>query len=170
MKHFITIFLIFVGLFFRQVVIGQTSYCDKAKISKADKKLIEQFWTDFKKAVNTSDKIKLASLIKFPFNCDYCILDSAKNKSYDYLKVTKKLFDKKQFKIFFDPKLKKTINKYPTLFDILSITTDGTGRKCDLNFGYGSVEPSKTWEGQQHFFSIKKVNGKFLITSAWTVP
>jgi len=121
-------------------------------------------------AVNTEDKLKLSSLIKFSFNCDYCILDSAKDKNYDYLKVTKKLFDKKQYKIFFDIKLKREINKHTTLLDILSITTDGTGKKCDLNFGYASVEPSKTWEGQQHFFTIVKSNGKFLITSTWTVP
>ena len=170
MKCFIKIILVSASLFFGQFSIGQTSYCDKSKISKADKKLIEQFWTDFKMAVNTEDKLKLSSLIKFSFNCDYCILDSAKDKNYDYLKVTKKLFDKKQYKIFFDIKLKREINKHTTLLDILSITTDGTGKKCDLNFGYASVEPSKTWEGQQHFFTIVKSNGKFLITSTWTVP
>ena len=150
--------------------MGQTSDCEKAKTSKSDRKLIEQFWTNFKRAVNTEDKTELSFLIKFPFNCDYCIFDSTKDKNYDYLKVTRKLFDNKQFKIFFDNKLKKTINKFPTLFDILSVTTDGTGKKCDFNFSYISVEPSKTWEGQQHFFSIGKINGKFLITSAWTVP
>ena len=162
--------MFFVSLLVGQISVGQISYCDKAKISKADRKLIEQFWTDFKKAVNTGDKAKLSSLIKFSFNCDYCILDSTKDKNYDYLKVTRKLFDKKQYKIFFDIKLKKTINKYSNLFGILSITTDGTGKLCDLNFGYASVQPSTTWEGQQHFFTIQKFNGKFLITSAWTVP
>jgi hypothetical protein len=49
------------------------------------------------------------------------------------------------------------------------VTTDGKGENCDLIFGYVSVEASKTWEGQQHFFTIAKVNGKFLITSAWTI-
>ena len=153
-----------------QISIGQTSYCDKSKISKADKVLIEQFWTDLKKAVNQEDKAKLSLLVQFPFNCDYCIQDSAKDKNYDYLKVTKELFEKKQYKIFFNIKLKKEINKQTALFDLLSITTDGTGKKCDLNFGYASVEPSSTWEGQQRLFSIAKKNGKFLITSAWTIP
>ena len=134
-------------------------------MSKADRKLIEQFWVEFKQAVNTKDKVKLSSLINFSFNCDYCIIDSTKDPNYEYLKVTRKLFDKKQHKIFFDKKLLNTINKYPRLFNLLSITTDGTGKICDLNFGYASVEPSKTWEGQQHFFTIRKINKKFLITS-----
>ena len=170
MKYLTILFLLFISLFFRQVSIGQSSYCDKAKISKADKKLIEQFWAGFKKAVNTKDKIKLSSLIKFSFNCDYCIVGRANNKQNNYVKVTKKLFDKNQYKIFFEPKLKNTINKYSILFDILSITSDGTGKNCSLNFGYGSIGPSKDWEGQQHFFSLDKINGKFLITSAWTIP
>ena len=174
MKKIFTCFIkIFLGSFLllvAKITFGQNSYCDKSNISKADKELIEQFWTDFKKAINDKDKAKLTSLIKFSFNCDYCILDSAKEKNYDYLTVTKTLFEKRQYKIFFDPKLVGAVNKYPNLFDILSITTDGTGEQCDLNFGYASVEPSKDWEGQQHFFSIKKIKGKFLITSAWTVP
>ena len=161
--------MFFVSLLIGKISIAQISYCDKAKISKADRKLIEQFWTDFKKAVNTGDKAKLSSLIKFSFNCDYCILDSTKDKNYDYLKVTRKLFDKKQYKIFFDTKLRNTINKDSSLFNVLSIITDGTRKICYLNFGYASVEPSKTWEGQQHFFTIRKINKKFIITSAWTV-
>lgn len=170
LKYFTISFLLFISLFFGQVSIGQSSYCDKAKISKADKKLIEQFWAGFKKAVNTKDKIKLSSLIKFSFNCDYCIVGTTNNKRNNYLKVTKKLFDKNQYKIFFDPKLKNTINKYPILFDILSIASDGTGKNCSFNFGYAAVEPSKNWEGQQHLFSLDKIKGKFLITSAYTIP
>jgi hypothetical protein len=153
-----------------QTLFGQTPTCDKSKISQTDKELLKQFSIEFKKAINSENKIALASLIKFPFNCDYCILDIAKDKNYNYLRVTKKLFDKEQYKIFFDTKLKTTINKYSTVFDILLMTYDETGKICEYNFGYGSVEPSKEWEGQQHFFSLEKVNGKYFITSAWTVP
>lgn len=113
---------------------------------------------------------KLSFLIKFSLNCDYCIAGLANYKQNNYLKVTKKLFDKNKYKIFFEPKLKNTINKYPILFDILSITSDGTGKNYSFNFGYAAVEPSKDLEGQQYFLSLDKINGKFLITSAWTIP
>jgi len=152
------------------VSFGQTSYCDTSTISAADKILIEQFWIGFKNAVNAEDKLKLETFINLPFNCDYCIPGSGKETNVDLLKVTKKSFDQNQYKIFFDPKLKQTINKYSNLVDILSFTYDDTGKKCSLNFGYVSVEPSKDWEGQQHFFSLDKIHGKFLITSVWTVP
>ena len=134
--------MIFASLLIGQISIGQMSYCDKTKISKADRKLIEQFWTDFKKAVNTENKAKLSSLIKFSFSCDYCILDSTKGRNYDYLKVTRKLFDKKQYKIFFDTKLKKTINKYSILFDIFilfGIMTKLYDRSCLQSFEGGSL-------------------------------
>ncbi len=157
-------------LFFGQVLFGQTYYCDKAHISQTDKQLIEQFWVDFKTAINTKDKVRLSSLIQFSFTCDYCIADTSKDKNDAYLRVTKALFNSAQYKIFFDPKLVKTANKSTSLFSILFITKNDTSKLCDLNFGYASVEPSKQWEGQQHFFTIEKINDKFLITSAWTVP
>ena len=168
MTHLQKIFAILIFTLLGQSLFAQTPNCDKLKLTAADKKLLTQFWTDFKSAINSENKIKLASLVKFPFNCDYCILDTKKEKDYDYLKVTKKLFDKGQYKIFFDPKLKKTVNKNGNLLDILFVAFEN--KKCFYNFSYASVEPSKEWEGQQHFFSLNKINGKYFITSAWTVP
>jgi hypothetical protein len=149
---------------------GQAIYCTKSEISKIDSVLIEQFWADFKSAINNEDKAKLASLIRFSFNCDYCVLDSIKEKNYDYLKVSKKLFNRQQYAIFFDTKLKNTANRYDKLFDILSVSNDEAGKVCQLSFSYVSFERTNTWEGQQHFFTIKKVRQKFLITAAWTIP
>ena len=160
--------LLFIFALLGQSLFAQTSNCNKSKLTVADKKLLTQFWTDFKSAINYENKIKLAFLVKFPFNCDYCIRDTTKEKNYAYLKVTKKLFDKGQYKIFFDLKLKKTINKNANLLDILFV--DYENKKCFYNFSYASVESSKEWEGQQHFFSLQKINGKYFITSAWTVP
>lgn len=170
MKNHIAILLLFIISFVGPASFGQTSYCDTSTISVADKILIEQFWIGFKNAVNAEDKLKLETFINFPFNCDYCIPGSGKEPNDDFFTVTKKLYNENQYKIFFDPKLKQTINKYSNLVDILSFTYDDTGKKCSLNFGYVSVEPSKDWEGQQRFFSLDKIHGKFLITSAWTVP
>jgi hypothetical protein len=168
LRHLQKIFAILIFTLLGQNLFAQTRNCDKSKLTVADKKLLTQFWTDFKSAINSENKIKLASLVKFPFKCDYCILDTTKEKDYDYLKVTKKLFDKGQYKIFFDQKLKKTVNKNVNLLDILFVVFEN--KKCFYNFSYTSVEPSKEWEGQQHFFSLNKINGKYFITSAWTVP
>jgi hypothetical protein len=73
--------------------------CDSTAL-QTDKVLLQQFWTTFKQAVNNKDKTQLASLCRFPFNCDYCILDSAKQNAEPPIKVTKASFDKSQYKIF----------------------------------------------------------------------
>ena len=162
------IFSILIFALLGQSLFAQTPNFDKSKLTAADKKLLTQFWTDFKSAINSKNKIKLSSLVKFPFNCDYCIVDTTKDKDYDYLKVTKNFFDKGQYKIFFDQKLKKTVNRNVSLLEILFVAFEN--KKYFYNFSYASVEPSKEWEGQQHFFSLNKINGKYFITSAWTVP
>jgi len=51
---------------------GQSS-CDKEKLSKEDKALLQQFCISFKKAVIAKEQYKLAELISFPFTCSYCI-------------------------------------------------------------------------------------------------
>lgn len=168
LRHLQKIFSILIFTLLGQSLFAQTPNCDKSKLTAADKKLLTQFWTDFKSAINSENKIKLASLVKFPFNCDYCLLDTAKEKNYDYLKVTKGLFDKGQYKIFFDPKLKRIVNNNADLLNILFMTLEDN--KCYYNFSYASVEPSKKWEGQQHFFTLEKINGRYFITSAWTAP
>ena len=154
-------------ILFMQSVLGQSSLCDKNNLTASDKKMLSEFWTGFTTAVNSDDPVRLASYIKFPFKCDYCILDSTKEKT-NYLNVTKQMFKKKQYKIFLDSKLKKQLNKTKSILEILYVAFEN--KKCLLNFYYTSVDPSIQWEGQQHFFSLEKLNGKFLITGAWTVP
>lgn len=146
---------------------GQNINCDKSKLSNSDKKLLIQFWNKFKRAVNSENKTELTTLIKFPFSCDYCVIDTGKERNSPYLKVTKRLFEKGQYKIFLDNKLKKLVNA-SYILDILSTVSENN--KCYYDFSYGSIEPSKITEGQQHFFSLNKINGEFVITSASTVP
>ena len=78
------------------------------------------------------------------------------------------MFDERQYKIFFDDKLIDRINKNINLLDILIIIEEE--KTCRYTFWYNSVEPSKDWEGQQHFFTLQKIKGKFVIASTWTVP
>ena len=69
--------------------------CDSAEL-RNDKILLQKFWTEFKAAINYKDRTKLASLWRFPFACDYCIVDSTKPDDKPY-KVTRRIFDKTQY-------------------------------------------------------------------------
>jgi len=166
MKIRLTITLLFALILNAQLVFAQTNNCDIEKITKNDKQLINDFWTNFKTAVNKKDKVALSSLIKFPIICDYCQGLSSKQL---YVKLSEKEFKEKYFEFFLDPKLMKRVNETQDIFSILVINKDEAG-KCGIDFGYNSIEHSETSEGQQHFFSLKKVKGKYLITSAWTMP
>ncbi|QSW89701.1 hypothetical protein J0383_02540 [Flavobacterium endoglycinae] len=165
MKILLNIFL-FAFILNTKFILAQTDNCDIEKITKADKQLLNEFWVDFKTAINGNDKEALSSLIKFPIICDYCKPSSAKQP---YIKLSEKQFKEKYFELFLDPKLIKRINDTESLFSILVVNKDESG-KCGLDFGYSSIEPSETSEGKQHFFSLKKVKDKYLITSAWTIP
>src|SRR6059058_5174567 len=74
--------------------------CDSINL-QAEKVQLQNFWFAFKEAINQKDKVKLASLVRFPFTCDYCVIDSDKQSDKPYIKVTKVVFDKSQYQIFF---------------------------------------------------------------------
>ena len=149
-----------------QFLCAQNDNFDIRKLKNEDKQLLSEYWINFKNAVNTKDKVALSSLIKFPLICDYCQEVGSKQLN---VKIFKNQFEKKYFEIFLDPKLIKRINNTQDIFSILIETCDATGKKCVLNFGYGSIEPSKISEGRQHFFSLEKIKNKYYITSAWTI-
>ncbi|MFN8265220.1 MAG: hypothetical protein U0T11_04080 [Chitinophagaceae bacterium] len=163
------IFLLSILLFATNLALGQNLPCEKTNISKSDQILLEQFWRDFKIVLNNKDKKGLSSLIKFPFNCDYCINDSSLNNPKPYLRISKKIFKKSQYKIFSDARLLITLNNN-NLLDILDFSTSDDGKSCVISFSYISIPASKSQGGQQHFFTLKKRGGRFLITSAWSVP
>jgi len=144
--------------------------CDSS-ILQADKVLLQNFWTDFKTAINNKDKTKLASLCRFPFTCDYCILDSSKASNKPYIKVTKTTFNESQYEIFFAVRLVKEINKHlPQDFFIFQPYYNTVDKKCSYSFGYIARDENAQHPGMQHFFDIQKVNGQFKIISAWTLP
>ncbi|WP_276504553.1 hypothetical protein [Terrimonas pollutisoli] len=134
--------------------------------------LLQKFWMEFKHAVNKKDKNKLTSLCHFPFNCDYCILDSVKQSDKLYVKVTKTEFDKSQYKIFFTERLLKEVNKYnlPQDIFIFRLYYNTIDKKCSYSFGYVAREENAQHPGRQHFFDIQKINGQFKIISTWTIP
>ena len=147
------------------------SRCDSSTLQN-DKAQLQSFWTTFKIAINNKDKAKMKSLCSFPFNCDYCILDSSKSDDKPYHKITKALFDKSQYQIFFAPRLVQEVNKHSLPQDLFIFQPYfNTGdKKCSYSFSYISVEENAQHPGMQHFFDIQKIKGQFKIISTWTVP
>ena len=145
--------------------------CDSTNLQK-DKVPLQKFWTTFQKAINKNNKAKLASLCRFPFNCDYCILDSTKSSDKPYHKVTKAAFDKSQYQIFFTSRLVKEVNKHnlPQDLFIFQPYFNTVDKKCSYSFSYIAVDENAQHPGMQHFFDIQKIKGQFKIISVWTVP
>ena len=159
--------LTIIGLLICAESIGQQKY-DSLSV-RADSALLHSFWTEFKQAINNRDKVKLSGLCHFPFNCDYCILDTSKPSNKHYIKVTKTLFDKSQYKIFFADRLIKEINRHNDI-PISQPDFDSSDKRRYYSISYIAREENKQHPGQQHFFDIQKINGQFKIISAWTLP
>ena len=145
--------------------------CDSTNL-QADKDQLRMFWIALKESVNRKDKEKLSELVSFPFNCDYCIVDSAKGINKPYIKVTKTSFDKSQYQIFFAERLVTEINRrsFPADDSIFQSYYNTISKKCSYSFGYTVRDETSQHPGMQHFFDIQKVNGRFKISSAWTLP
>jgi hypothetical protein len=146
--------------------------CDSPSLSKTDLVLLQNFWIQFKEAINNKDKTKLANLCRFPFNCDYCVLDSNNSNDKPYIKVTKTLFGRSQYKIFLTERLIKEVNKHnlPDDISIFQPYYNTVDKKCSFSFSYIVVEENMHHPGMQHFFDIQKVNNQFKIISTWTIP
>jgi hypothetical protein len=145
--------------------------CDTADL-RADKILLQKFWGEFKAAINQKDRTKLASLCRFPFTCDYCIVDSTQPNNKPYIKVTKTTFYKTQYQIFFADKLIKEVNKHNLPQDLFVFHPyyNTVDKKCSYSFQYIATDENAQHPGMQHFFDIQKVNGQFKIISTWTIP
>jgi hypothetical protein len=167
MKHSL---LIILGLLAAACSFSQQR-CNNTNL-QADKVLLQNFWTAFKDAVNNKDKAKLESLCRFPFTCDYCILDSNKQRSKPYIKVTKAMFDRSQYQIFFADRLviETTKHNLPQDLFIFQPYFNTFDKKCSYSFQYIAREENAQHPGMQHWFDIQNENGQFKIISAWTLP
>ena len=163
-------FIIILGLLIAGYSYSQQE-CDSTDL-QADKFQLQNFWTAFKDAVNQKDKVKLAALVRFPFTCDYCIIDSAKQSNKSHIKVARAVFDHSQYQIFFADRLVTEINKHnlPQDLFIFQPYYNTVDKKCSYSFQYVARNENFQHPGMQHFFDIQKVNGKFKIISAWTLP
>lgn len=162
--------LLAIGLLVALNLFGQDT-CSISKLTQQDRALLKQFLVDFKAAVVERNKTKLASLCQFSFACDYCVLDSTNQTYKPYVNVSRKEFEKSQYQIFFEERLRRAVIKYQSLEDFIVTTYyDSTTKRCRYSFMYVVREENQQHPGMQRFFDVQKVKGKFKIISTWTVP
>jgi hypothetical protein len=168
MSRILTLLL---ALLFSVFVNGQGTSLP-LKISVEDSIKLNDFWTSFKKAVNKKNKMELAALCRFPFFCWPCIVDTTLEPNNGItIHVTKTLFFKSQYRLFFDKPIVDVINKYSNFeIDIFSQDFDNRSKPKGFMFPYTIIAPSKTWEGLQGFIYLDKIDNKYKITGIDTVP
>ena len=151
------------SLFLAIITYGQPIQTDRL-ISKKDSILLNSFWAEFKKAINTNNKNELASLCVFPFYCAPCRNDSLfKGNNETAIKITKQLFVESQYKVFLADSVKKEVNDFRSY---LVSTFDQKG----FMFIYHLKGPRENWEGIQGIIYLYKLRGKYRITAIDTHP
>lgn len=86
------------------------------------------------------------------------------------MKVTKQLFHKKHYKIFFEQVLKTEVKKHQK-FNVKFFHPyfNQEVKIHGISFLYTRVPPSDHWEGVQGMISLEKKDGKFKITGIETI-
>lgn len=163
-KRFLSFLLLFIALGAQ----GQTP-CDLTRLSPQKKNALAAFAQQFQSAIVSQDKAKLAGLIRFPFPCSQCVPDSSEENSRTYYTISYPEFERAQYRIFFTPYLLEALGDQD-LLQLIQVDERGKGGPCSYSVSYPIVKPSTKWEGQQGFFSIRYVGGKYKIVSAWMVP
>jgi hypothetical protein len=154
----LAITLIFLGL--SLFTLGQKK-CDQQK--QNDSILLLKFSADLKKAVLTYDMNKIASFFKFPFLNKRCVADDNTNK--DSL-ISRKAFVTSKYGDFFGCWFSETISKGYISYE-LKVSQEGQG--CKFTFNYPACFPSYITRSscKTHNFFVEKINGRYMITSAW---
>jgi hypothetical protein len=135
------------------------------KFFNSEKKELKRFWTNLRSAVNNPKSNNLHKLCFFPFTTTFCITDTSKRP---YFSVNKNNFAKYKNCLFYSSNFVETINKIE-IIDILQTGIAENG-SCILTFSFPIIRSSTQGEGLQGFYSLKRINGKYRIISAWTVP
>ena len=138
--------------------LGQKN-CEHQK--KIDSILLLKFSADLKKAVLTHDMNKIASFFKFPFLNKPCVLDNDSSKDSF---ISRKTFMTSEYVDFFGCWFSETITKGYISYEL---DVNEEGQNCKFTFNYPTCFPSKRSSCKKHNFNIEKVDGKYLITSAW---
>ncbi len=150
MKTILLKILLLFGFIFSTTFLFGQDKCELSKLSKTDKQILDNFWNDFKGAINSRDTQKLASLCSFPFPCSYC-----------KKKITQTSFYESGYKIFFEDNFIAEINKYDSAKDYFIYHGDfhQKHKGCSYIFSYS--------KGKEIFFDVTKIDNSYKITSTW---
>lgn len=166
-----SILFLLCGLLFSVHVHGQKGNSD-SEISTQDRILLQTFWKDFTNAIIRNDKDEIAKLCEFPFYCSLC-LDylKSRNSNLATVKVSRDLFYKKHYKVFFEQALKTEVKKHQKFnVQFFHPYFNEEVKIHGVSFLYTLVPPSKQWEGSQGMITLRKTKGKFKITGIDTIP
>ena len=143
-------FILLIGFILSTTFLFGQDKCDLSKLSDTDKKILDNFWSDFKGAINSRDTQKLASLCSFPFPCTYC-----------KKKITQSSFYESEYKIFFEDDFVKEINKHSSAEDYFIFHGDFNQKHkgCSYVFSYSNRK--------EIFFDVTKIDNSYKITSTW---
>ncbi len=149
---------------------GRSQSINGRMVSKVDSILLTAFRDNFKKPVDTKDKVLLEQQSKFPFYCRPC-LDYIQNtdSSAVTVKVTRKIFRGSVFKLFFDMPSKNNYNVRLWAKSIF-INPGIDSPNPRYFFSYARIEPIKEREGSQGFIYLNRTAGKYLITGLDLIP
>ncbi|WP_250254956.1 hypothetical protein [Chryseobacterium sp. Marseille-Q3244] len=166
-----SILIVLLGFLFSVSIYGHKNRSDD-EISAQDKILLQKFWRDFTDAVTRNDKEKIKTLCEFPFYCRPCLnYTEYKNSNPVTVKVTKELYHKKHYKIFFEKELKAEVKKHRKFnVQFFHPYFNKEVNIHGISFLYTLVPPSKTREGTQGMITLVKKAGKFKITGIDIIP
>jgi len=152
-------------LFLLSVYTSAQGKCDVSKLSQRKKVELNFFWESLRKAIIKKDKETLAKLFNFPFNCSFCT--SSKSRT-PYLIINKEMFYKEYYKVFFGDFFKEAVLKDEILVILKGdILESGV---CGYSFSFPIVKPSAEGEGLQGFLTLRELDSRYKIISAWSVP
>lgn len=168
--RFIKYILFLYGLIFSCGLYGQTTL--DYDISAKDSLLLSNFRMDFTTAIKNKDKDKLAALCDFPFYCRPCI-DNIENKNTNPItvKVTKELFYKRHYILFFEPAITAEVMKSENnQAGFFHVSFNDNRERNGFWFSYTIIPPSKYGEGRQGMVFLRKKGSRLKITGLDTVP
>ena len=131
------------------------------------------FWKSFKGAIDSGNKSSLANYFNYPFYCFPC-LDYLKpvDSTTTSIKVSKPLFVKSVYKLFFDLPVLNEYNKELWLKDfVFAPSYEENSQKLNgYVFSYVRISPNSRTDGSQGFVYLKRIKGEFKIVGVDTVP
>jgi predicted CDP-diglyceride synthetase/phosphatidate cytidylyltransferase len=160
-----SIAIMFVFFFFLPFSLFAQDTCSTKELSVIEKRSIMNLWSELRIAITQNNRKKALKIFNLPFTCSFC--DISSEKPYIIINDSKS-FDTFYFKTLRSKNFMQVLNSNDVM-QILHGDIQENG-KCVYSFSFPIVKPSKNREGLQGFLNFIKINGKYKISAAWSVP